>query len=811
MGRADSRKKKSEPPREHERLLETVRIASADDPLGQPLAAVDERSRQSMAQQALRWTYVLRSRQRWLRDTQAREQHQADAAETLKALGLDDAQLQALGRASMLVVRVPYQHEALCWEGRIFPWEYLLAAATREQRRAAPSGPLPLTVIRELQVQHEVEGAWRPQPRPGYAVPAWEALRTLFVNTLPTELCDRWTVDAELRNFAAALPPEAPPPRVLNYPSLDELLAELKARPPHLLHVAGMDSHQGLRELDVLLGAQAFVELPAADVLAAPRHVQPVAEVLADARRVLDGVLLRGAEGHPRLVPAQALAQAIAMAVVEAPPYLTTLNIWNSAARLAPMLIAEGATRAALGFQDAFDDSLAEYALTQLLRRLFQSGFDLPAAFAGAWQAVRALPESVDATGVTLWLDGPVFVDAQTRAAHEAEVRRLAQRPAEIAAPASAAVRCEIEPFAELNYAVLHNAQPLFKRFVLACDRPRQAEPVDVEVAVHMGLETARFQRRLVLQQVREKLSDRIHVPLTAQIARSVHEAVNTSLMVSVRQGEKLLYQDSHRLRLLPADQWRDNRRDGRWLPSFVLPRDPAVVRAVAQAQRYNRVLRDDPTAGFEGYQGVIGEAPDEDALAGVDRQVEALWATLLHDWQLGYINPPPSYSGALDSQRLRMPSAVLAERAGTCIDLALLFAACLELVDIYPVVFLLEGHALPGWWRHRAFQQEYLRVSAANYSEVVNADVGGSSAGNAQTVAWQAGKASWAEVRRWIRERKLVPIETVRLTEHCGFVEAIEAGVAALAERADYDSMLDIVTARQAQVTPLPLLRDET
>jgi hypothetical protein len=151
----------------------------------------------------------------------------------------------------------------------------------------------------------------------------------------------------------------------------------------------------------------------------------------------------------------------------------------------------------------------------------------------------------------------------------------------------------------------------------------------------------------------------------------------------------------------------------------------------------------------------------------------------------------------------------VRAERAGTCIDLALLFAACLELIDIYPVVFLLEGHALPGWWRHRSFQEEYQRMGASNYSEVVEADAGGSSAANAQVVSWHAGKASWAEVRRWVRERKLVPIETVRLTEHCGFIEAIEAGVQALAERGDYDSMLDIVTARQAQVTPLPLLKE--
>lgn len=372
---------------------------------------------------------------------------------------------------------MPYRREAEGWEGRIFPWEYVLVAATREPRRAASDGPRPLTVIRELQVQRpRGPGRWLPLEHEAVDLPPAGELRVLFVNTLPSELREHWTVADELANL----------------------------------------------------------------------------------RRVL---------------------------------------------------------------------------------------------------------------------------------------------------PASAAVRCEIEPFAELNYAVLHNAQPLFRRFVLSCDAPQWAEPLDVEVAVHMGQEVARFQRRVQLRQVREKLTDKIHVPLTAEVARSVHEAINTSLNVCVRQGAEVLYHDSHRLRLLPVDQWRDNRRDGRWLPSFVLPRDPAVVDVVARAQRYNRVLRDDPTAGFEGYQcvpetagpGPLGEA----ALRGVDRQVEAIWATLLHDWNLGYINPPPSYSGELDSQRLRVPSRVKADCAGTCIDLALLFAACLELVDIYPVVFLLDGHALPGWPRH--------------------------------------------------------------------------------------------------------------
>jgi hypothetical protein len=459
-------------------------------------------------------------------------------------------------------------------------------------------------------------------------------------------------------------------------------------------------------------------------------------------------------------------------------------------------MVAERATLAAVGFQDAFDDSLAEWVHASVWRELTTNGWHLPQAFRRMWAAMRELSESVDATGITLWTGAPILVGPeQTPQAEPSPAERLVSQK----------LRIDIKPRLELNYAVLHNAQPMFNRFVLECDHADPALCVDVDVAVHMGLETACFKRQVRMTHRRMALTDEIHVPLTASVARAAREAINSSLRVEVRQsGGPVLYSNSHRLRLLPVDQWRDNRRDGRWLPSFVQPRDPAVVAAITAAQRYVRVLRDAPCAGFEGYQ--LARAGDEVSLRGVDRQVEAIWATLLHDWRLGYINPPPSYSGGLDSQRLRMPSTVLQHKAGTCIDLALLFAACLELVDIYPVVFLLDGHALPGWWRHGDYRNEYFEMPADNFKEIVEASATENSVANAQVVAWHTGKASWREVRRWIRERKLVPIETVRLTEHCGFAEAIEAGVQALNDNRDFDSMLEIVTARNECVTPLPI-----
>lgn len=784
--------------------LDAVHIASHENPRGlrlsMPKAMTKEQAQDIVKREALRWTYLLRSRKRWVADQRARERNEAEARQALKEIGVDDQEFASIAAAETLVVRVPWTgNEAAFWESRIFPWEYVLAAATREKRMQVSKDrngrPRRLTVMRELQRQ-PLQAPVARAPEPG------EPVRALFVTCVPSELARFWSVESEFRRLTEVLP-ENTDWRHLRHPSIAELQQVLSEHRPVLVHFAGLDSHHGLRELRAYFGANAEVDigdegankLPELGLSTRPGSTLPrVDDVMASPKLMVDGLLLRNADGLPLLIGAHRFAEVLRDA--GAPIWLATFNLWNSAARIAPLVVAEGAAAASVGFQDAFDDALADFFHASLYRTLVSSGWNLPFAFAETWSMLRQLPESVDATGITLWAGAPVVP------LHEAPPAVAGERPSR------SGIRCTVKPYAELNYAVLHNAQPMFEQFVIECDKPGANQLVDVDVAVHMGSETASFHRQVRMDLARVALTRAIHVPLTAEVTRRVHEAISSSISVTVKTKSHTLYSDTHRLRLLPVDQWRDNRRDGRWLPSFVQPRDSAVLRAVEHAQRYNRVLRDDPNAGFEGYQLAI--KGDEESLRGVDRQVEAIWATLLHDWRICYINPPPAYSSALDSQRLRTPSMIHEHRCGTCIDLALLFAGCLELVDIYPVIFLLEGHALPGWWRHPDYRDEYAAMSDNSLSEVIDANESSNSAANAQVVAWHTGKASHDEIKRWIRDRKLVPIETVRLTENCGFVEAIEAGIEALKPRRDFDSMLEIVTARYEQVTPLPLLMGE-
>ena len=417
------------------------------------------------------------------------------------------------------------------------------------------------------------------------------------------------------------------------------------------------------------------------------------------------------------------------------------------------MLIAAGASTA-IGFQDSFDDELVEAFFASFYRSWRDAKWDLRTGFLAAWDRVRVHPVGLIGTGLVLWSEMALVGAGTERPAKQRADYVRAQKAREKSAHQAldpdaerveAVLKPDVKPMEELNYSLLHNKRPLFESFKLIKLKPGRMTNVAVTADLNAGAFS--FPYRKLYDFPGEKgdildLTREIHASLTADLARSVRESVNSSLFVEVSWNDQLLYRDTHRVRLLPADQWRDTDEDRIWLPCFVLPRDPAVEGIVTKAHRYVRVLRDDPAAGFDGYQSV--DSDREDPTEDVDLQVQAIWAAIVHEWQLGYINPPPSYSKGQDSQRLRTPSAIVAERSGTCIDLALLFAGCLELVDIYPVIFLLKAHAFPGYWRSDTAHEEFLKVRKS----------GGMSAGARRMLAagtqpepWVSGAVAYDEI----------------------------------------------------------------
>jgi hypothetical protein len=112
------------------------------------------------------------------------------------------------------------------------------------------------------------------------------------------------------------------------------------------------------------------------------------------------------------------------------------------------------------------------------------------------------------------------------------------------------------------------------------------------------------------------------------------------------------------------------------------------------------------------------------DASAHLQERERADPATALHalydyfhsQWHLVYCLEPPHPD--VQSQKIRLPHQVLLDFAqrygeGTCLDLALLFAACLERLRLQPLLAILDmgdcRHALVGCWRQAGARVESL------------------------------------------------------------------------------------------------------
>lgn len=756
---------KSRAPRDPEGVFLVVPGRAAPIPLTLPDAP------SAIEELAMRWSYSLRNRERWVARQDLLEKHRREIKEVAELVGLVGEALTAVAAADLIEVSIPYRSEGEDWALRIIPWEYLIATATRDLRRGS------LTVVRHLRTERTL-GKLQPPRGWWHVESATDVLRSDYDFTAEREL---------VRQAAKSAGADVRRLRDPSHETLLRFLGEVKSN--DVLHVSGFDSHQGLQLLD------------------AP-----------DAERVSDGLLVRDGKC---VVPAWEAASALTSG--RRSPRLVSFNIYYSAPRTAAACVALGA-EAAIGFQDSFDDALAELFYVTFYRAWQLSEFNTAAAFRHAWQFVKSQQQPLHGSGVVLWSARSIretlpgyWTAGETWDTSRIDTRWSAElQQAAVALTAETIadhVAVDVVPLKELNYSILHNDGSLFEKFTIrkvGHDVGRVAN-LHVNVQLHVGTDAYPFRLSLELgeREPQVDLHNRIRVSLATALSRALRESVRTTLYVDVSWGDHALKRETYPITLLPIDEWVDTDANRIWLPSFVQPRDPAVLRVIDRAQRYLMAISDDPTMGFSGYQAIDTDLAEDASPVQrcryVDAQVRAIWSALLYELPLSYINPPPVFSDY--SQRLRLPSDVVDGGRGTCIDLALLLASCLEYVEIYPVVFLLQDHAFPGYWRDEAYYQKF--VDAFVSAGVTDGNAATQRAG--QRYSWYLERAHFTELVAEVHAGRLVPLETVGLTERIGYESAVEGGTGNLTSRRRFQAMLDIISARwdeRNRVTPLPVIR---
>ncbi len=727
-------------------------------PKSMPLNPVDLRPH------AMKWSYLAGNRAKWSDVPEECQNVDEDALELLEQLGLDEQRRSFLAHARLVEIAIPWIDDDHGWEHRILPWEFLFIRGLRGHLSGSHS-PL---VVRRLE-------------RPGTPPPLKAKVRrVLGVLSFPrgqerVRLANER--ELELVEGSMSATEGAPILQHLHDPTFPQLKETVERE-------GGCDAIHFLS-----------VETTGPESKYSYLYLPDPGQNRVECRFLDLATLLGGGGKHPRLV---------------------SYSFSASGPRLAAYTVGEGA-HASIGFQDHVTDEQCESFFASFYRLWPELQWNVLAAFE---KALREVAPLLRGTGIILWLDRPLLATVQQKpgakpvSAKRTALRRVAIEPRD-------QLEVSVKAYRDINYSVLHNQQiadgrearrTLFESFYLRRLPPfHGALDVDVEVSLYAGDHIGGpWRRRLSLLQATSDISADIHVPLTSVLARSLRESLRTTIETIVRVGGTIVHQDTHPASLLAIEEWRDDGISHVWLPSFVLPRDAIISEIVQRSRRCLCALVDNFSAGFDGYQ--LGQ-PER-----VDRQAQALWSTLSLDWQLGYINPPPTFTA--QSQRLRRPSDVITGCSGTCLDLALLFAACLEFVGIRPVIILAPGHAFPGWWRNEtaqlSFTEDVAPDACANISHRTGplAAAAGAIILGAATAfehrripaTWTKGKEAHASILEALEDGDLNVIETTGLTRGASFQRGMEEGRLSLRSRLDFECLIDVELARKYGVTPLPM-----
>lgn len=238
---------------------------------------------------------------------------------------------------------------------------------------------------------------------------------------------------------------------------------------------------------------------------------------------------------------------------------------------------------------------------------------------------------------------------------------------------------------AAINYAFQQNAIPVVQELWLRNgDVPRQNVVVRLTTEPEFAAPAEfRFQSLAAGEELRVAPVD---LKVGHDFLAELPERLSGWLRVEIAEGEVTIHSQSEPIALLARNEWCGLVSLPEILAAFVLPNDPAVMHVLGKAAEL--LCANTGRTGFNGYQDKSRKRAWEQA-AAIYRAIAELG--------IRYISPPASFETT--GQKVRFPSDIVGQRFATCLDLALLFAACCEQAGLHPLICIHEAHAYGGLW----------------------------------------------------------------------------------------------------------------
>lgn len=248
----------------------------------------------------------------------------------------------------------------------------------------------------------------------------------------------------------------------------------------------------------------------------------------------------------------------------------------------------------------------------------------------------------------------------------------------------------EIQADATLGYASIQNAIPVVRSIRLHNPTGEAVEKIEVLISCNPSFARGMHLRFERLAPGESRTVSPLDLQPDHAFLSDLNEGLSARIDARVLSDGQEIFSTSRTVEVLAYDQWAGTRALPELLAAFCMPNNPAIDELIGKASKLLRSQHSE--LAMNGYQSKSRDV--------VWKQVSALYSAISAE-TLQYAEPPASFTN--DGQKIRTPDRILEGRIATCLDLAMLFASCMEQAGLRPVVLMKEGHAWIGVWLHEA------------------------------------------------------------------------------------------------------------
>ncbi len=324
----------------------------------------------------------------------------------------------------------------------------------------------------------------------------------------------------------------------------------------------------------------------------------------------------------------------------------------------------------------------------------------------------------------------------------------------------------DFQYFEYLNLAMVQSGIPMAKSIIIKNNTDSDFENLFLEIKPDLAFVTP-FNKQIAKLSAGETLDMPVVLEPVQQFVLQVSDSMDSNLNASLVCDGKIVAQGKYPVTVLPSDYRFNNRYFPELTASFVMPNLLQVKTIVSRAAKILQEFTGDST--IDGYESRN--------INRVRQMAGAIYAAL-QEQNISYQLPPADSEKV--GQRIRLADEVLNTKTATCVDMALLYASCLECARLYPITIHTAGHCFVG-----------LHLMPETFADSVSDDI---------TIL----------TKRLANGTKT--IEVIEATALNGgnmvsFEDACTAGAANLVAIEEFNCLVDIMRCRYVGIKPLPRL----